>query len=282
MMATGTGTQPAEYLEALLGILVCPVDGSPLTVIRDACDRVVALRSRNGEYPVVDNVPCMIPDLVEGGDRNLALWRERQEQMWQDYQDGDEGVFSQGDEITDYIGEIIAQVGEGLCLDVGCGALPLPGYMATSSNQVKWIGIDPFIGDAARHFPFAQALGEYLPFRGDVFDSVLYGSTIYHQMDPIQSLERVRSAIKPDGRLYIWYEPRKMDGRYILWRVRQALGIPCNFSRSFRWAFTRKSLLSLLNRGGWAVEEEVLLCVRCPEYETCQDPAAYMVVARQA
>jgi SAM-dependent methyltransferase len=274
--------QPAEYLEALLGILVCPLDGSSLTVIRDACDRVVALRWRNGEYPVVDNIPRMIPNLGERGDRPLALWRERQEQMWHDYQEGDKGVFSQEDEITGYIGDIIAQAGEGLCLDVGCGVLPLPGYMAASSSQVQWIGIDPFFGDAARHFPFAQALGEYLPFRDDAFDGVLYGSTIYHQMDPIQSLARTRRAMKPNGRLYIWYEPRKIDGRYILWRARQALGLPCNFSQSYRWAFTRKSLLTLLKRGGWALEEEVLLCVRCPEYATCQDPAAYLVVARQA
>ena len=277
-----TATQPAEYLEALLRILVCPVDGSPLTIIRDAHGRVVALRSRNGEYPVVDNVPRMIPDLEERQDRSLALWQERQGKMWQNYQDGDDGVFSQGDEITDYIGEIIAQAGEGLWLDVGCGALPLPGYMATSTSQVAWIGIDPFFGDSDRHFPFAQALGEYLPFRPDSFDGMLYGSTIYHQMDPPQSLESARRVIKPDGRLYIWYEPQKIDGRYILWRARQALGLPCNFSQSYRWAFTRKSLFSMLNRGGWVVEEEVLLCVRCPEYATCKDPAAYLVTARQA
>jgi len=277
-----TATQPVEYLEALLMILVCPVDGSPLTIIRDACDRVVALRSRNGEYPVLDNVPRMIPELAQRADRSLVLWQERQHQMWQDYQDGDEGVFSQGDEITDYIGEIIAQAGESLCLDVGCGALPLPGYMVTSNSQVAWIGIDPFLGDADRHFPFAQAVGEYLPFRPDSFDAVLYGSTIYHQMDPPQSLERARRVIKPDGRLYVWYDPQKVDGRYILWRARQRLGLPRNFSQSFRWAFTRKSLLSLLKRGGWAVEEEVLLCIRCPEYATCQDPAAYLVVARKA
>jgi SAM-dependent methyltransferase len=159
--------------------------------------------------------------------------------------------------------------------------LPLPGYMAASSSQIRWIGIDPFFGDAARHFPFAQALGEYLPFRAGVFDGVLYASTIYHQMDPERSLERTRSVIKPDGRLYIWYEPQRIDGRYIIWRTRQALGWLCSYSRSHRWAFTRKSLRSLLVRAGWAVEEEVLLCVRCPEYATCRDPAAFLVIARR-
>jgi SAM-dependent methyltransferase len=275
-------TQPAEYLEELLGYLVCPVEGSPLTIHRDLNDQVVALRSRNGEYPVVENIPRLIPGLMEGTDRNLSLWRERQDQMWQDYQDGDEGVFSKEDEITGYIGEIIAQAGEGLCLDVGCGALPLPGYMVASSGQTRWIGIDPFLGDAARDFPFAQGLGEYLPFRADVFDGVLYASTIYHQMDPKQSLERTRRVIRPDGKLYIWYEPQQINGRYIVWKTRQALGWPCNYSRSFRWAFTRPSLRALLKRAGWEVDDEVLLCIRCPDYATCRDPAAYLVVARRA
>jgi uncharacterized protein YbaR (Trm112 family) len=278
-----SGTQSVEKLESLLEYLVCPVDGSPLSVIRDSYDQVVALRSLNGEYLVAGNVPRMIPDLMERAERRGArLWRKRQELMWQDYQDGDEGVFSQADEITDYIGEIIAQLGEGLCLDVGCGVLPLPGYMAASGRQVSWMGIDPFLGDTVRHFPFAQALGEYLPFRTDAFDGALFGSTIYHQMNPIQSLERTRSVVKPSGKLYIWYEPQRIGGRYIVWKARQSLGWPCNFNRSHRWAFTKGSLRSLLEQVGWVLEEEVLLCVRCPEYERCRDPAAYLAIARQA
>lgn len=276
------GTQPVEYLESLMGYLVCPVDGSPLSVIRDSCDQVVALRSLNGEYVVVGNIPRMIPDLTECADRKLHLWYKRQDQMWQDYQDGDEGVFSQEDEITDYVGEIIAQAGQGSCLDIGCGVLALPGYMAASSGQVRWVGIDPFLGDAARRFPFAQALGEYLPFRTDTFDGALFGSTIYHQMSPIQSLERARRVVKPSGKLYIWYEPQRIGGRYIVWKTRQALGWPCNFSRSYRWAFTRDSLRALLERAGWVVEEEIFLCVRCPGYATCKDPAAYLLAAQQA
>lgn len=282
MEDTGGSGQSPEHLEELLGYLACPIDGSPLTALRDAGGQVVALRSRNGKYPVINNVPCLIPDLSRDGDRDLQLWQERQDRMWQEYQAGDEDVFSEDDEVTRYVGEIIAQVGQGLYLDVGCGALPSLPYMRAAGDHVRWIGIDPFFGDAVRDFPFAQALGEYLPFRGQVFDGVLYGSTIYHQKDPRQSLVRTRRVIKPHGKLFVWYEPARRDARYLAWTIRLALGWPCNYSPSLRWAFTVQSLRSLLQQTGWSVEEEVLLCVRCPSYATCRHPEAYLVIASAA
>jgi len=65
------------------------------------------------------------------------------------------------------VGEIIARSGGGLTLDVGCGALALPVYMAASSGCAEWIGVDPFLGDAARQFPFVQGVGStFLSARG--------------------------------------------------------------------------------------------------------------------
>jgi len=271
-MEADQGKQSAAYLESLLEILACPIDpASTLTAIRNPSGRVVALRSQNGEYPVVDDVPCMIPALPVGTDRNLALWQEHQQQAWR---------FSEGDENTQYIGEIITQTSGGLFLDVGCGVLPSPGYMAASGSEVKWIGIDPLLGDIARHFPFVQALGEYLPFRDHTFDGVLYASTIYHQMDPRRSLERARRVVRPDGKLYVWYDSDRIDGRYMVWKIRQMLGWPCHYSKMARWAFTRSSLRSLLKQTGFAVEEEVLLCVKCPDYPTCRRPTQFLVIAR--
>jgi len=76
------GIQPAAYLATLLEILACPIDPSrPVTPIRDPGGQVVALRSlrsQNGEYPVVNNVPCMMPALLARPDRNLTLWQEHQ------------------------------------------------------------------------------------------------------------------------------------------------------------------------------------------------------------
>ena len=49
---------------------------------------------------VRDNVRCMIPALLVGTDRNLALWQEHRQQRWQDYQEGKRSFFSEGDEKT--------------------------------------------------------------------------------------------------------------------------------------------------------------------------------------
>ncbi len=225
--------QSAAYLATLLEILACPIDpASPVTPIRGSDDQVVALRSQNGEYPVVDNVPRMIPPLLAGTDRNQALWQEHQQQRWQDYQEGKRSFFSEGDEKTQYLAEIIAQAGRGLFLDVGCGVLPSPGYMTASGSDVNWIGIDPLLGDVARHFPFVQGVGEYLPFQDYTFDGVLYASTIYHQEDPRRSLQRARRVIRPHGKLYVWYEADRIDRRYLAWKIRQMLGLALSLLRA--------------------------------------------------
>lgn len=273
--------QVPEYLAELLPYLACPVDASPLTPVRDEGRRVVALQSASSEYPVSGNVPCLIPNLDPGSDRSQALWLGRQDQMWQNYLDGDRGVFSNDDEVTEYLGEILLRTGRGLFLDVGCGALPLPPYMSASDDQIRWIGIDPFLGDTARQFPFVQAMGEYLPFGDGIFDGALYASTIYHQQDPRRSLEQAWRAVKPGGQLYVWYEPPRLDARYLFWKARQALGWPCPYNRSYRWAFTQRSLHSLLARTGWSVEDEILLCTRCPEYPECPATGEFLVIARR-
>jgi SAM-dependent methyltransferase len=272
--------QSAEFLAELLAYLACPVDGSPLTAVRDAEGETVALQSKNGEYPVVNNVPNMMPPPDRSPDRTLRLWREGQERMWQNYEGGDEGVFSTEDEVTAYLGEILAQNTSGVFLDVGCGALPAPPYMAASKDHLRWFGIDPFFGNSARAFPFAQGMGEYLPFADGALDGALFCSTIYHQRDPGESLRRARQAVKPRGRLYVSFDAHRVNARYVLWRARQALGWPCRYDKSYRWAFTRESLGALLQGTGWVLEEEVLLCTRCPEYGTCENPAAWLVVGR--
>jgi SAM-dependent methyltransferase len=274
-------SQSEDSLQFLLQYLACPIDPDhPLVAVWDAAGQVVALRAGEREYPVVNNIPCMLPDLSGGFAPGVAPWQKHQDEKWQDYQAGEEGVFSSDNSVTRYAGEIIDQQGDGLFLDVGCGALPLPIYMAASTGHIAWVGIDPFFGDAARHFPFVQAIGESLPFRPAVFDGVLYASTIFHQLDPRRSLEGTRRVLKPQGRLYIWHEPPKDRLRYVVWRVQRALGWPRRYNRLYQWAFTRQSLGSLLRQPGFTLEREVLLCTRCSSYGKCKEPGEFLMVAR--
>jgi len=273
--------QPVEHLESLLEVLACPLDNSvPLSAVRNAAGEVVALRSRDAEYPVVRNVPCLIPGLLEGARGDLPLWQAHQKKMWREYQDGDEGVFThENNEIGRHVGEIITRAGGGLYLDVGCGARAWPVYMVSSSECVKWIGVDPFLGDAARQFPFVQGLGEYLPFRRGVFDGALYASTIYHMLDPGRSLKRVHSVLKPAGRLFVWYTASRLGRKYLVWRGRQALGLAAMYSADYQWAFTPRALRTELRKAGFAAVENVHLCRSCTDWATCKHRSEHLMIA---
>lgn len=276
-------SQPAEYLESLLDYLACPLDNTlPLSAVRNAAGKVVALKSRNAEYPVVHNIPCLIPKLEESTKGELPLWQWRQKRMWQEYQDGSEGIFtSEGNTMGRQVGEIITRSGGGRYLDVGCGAMVRPVYIAASSGYVDWIGVDPFLGDNARQFPFVQGLGEYLPFRWEVFDGALYASTIYHQLDPRRSLRRVRSLLKPNGKLFIWYTASRVGRKYLIWRGLRALGFARLYDEDYLWAFTRKSMRTLLEGTGFAVEDEIFLCESCPDFTMCDHASEYLTIAHR-
>lgn len=278
-----TADQPVEYLESLLETLACPLDNSiPLSAVRNDAGEVVALRSRDAEYPVVRNVPCLFPGLGEGAGGDLLLWQAHQRKMWQEYQDGDEGIFTaEGHTMGRHVGEIIARSGRGLYLDVGCGALACPAYMAASSGRVEWIGVDPFLGDAARQFPFVQGLGEYLPFLREVFDGALYAGTIYHLLDPRRSLRRVHSILKPKGKLFAWYTASRLGRKYLIWRGLRALGFARMYDEDYQWAFTPKSLQIQLERAGFALEDNVFLCEVCSDFSTCKHPSEYLAIAHR-
>jgi uncharacterized protein YbaR (Trm112 family) len=275
-------SQSVEFLESLLEILTCPLDNSiPLSVVRDDSDNVIALKSRDDVYPVVHNIPCLIPKLGDSAKGDLPLWQTHQSKMWRDYKDGDNGIFTyDNNEIGRYVGEIIAQTGGGLYLDVGCGARPLPVYMASSSKCVQWIGIDPLLGDAVRKFPFVQGMGEYIPFQAEIFDGALYASTIYHQLDPQRSLRRVHNILKPKGKLFIWYTPCRSRWNYAVWKGLRIFGHTRMFNDDYQWAFTPRALQIQLRRAGFFVQKIIFLCEFCSDFSTCKAPNEYLAIAQ--
>jgi len=271
-----------QYLGQLLEYLASPLDNSlSLTASRTPESKVVALKSKEGQYPVIDAIPRMIPDLGQIREGDLATWQDQLDLTLENVRNGGESFFTAEDaHMGRSVGEIIAETGEGLFLDVGCGTLPLPGYMATSSDAVTWMGIDPIVGEAPRQFPFVQALGEYIPFRPKVFDGLLYAWTIDHLADPLRSLRRAFSIIKPHGTLYVWYGWSRVDLNYVVWRIMRMFGSARHYNEYFQWGFTPRSLRALLKRAGFTVERDILLCERCPEYGTCDEPGESLVIAR--
>jgi hypothetical protein len=191
--------QPEEYLDVLLPCLAPPAplrlwrEGSPpaLAPIRAPGGEVLALRSGERQYPVVNNVPCLLPD---PGERKRGTWRRWEALLsrWCQAFGGQPGEEpSAGDDpVAACVGRKIGRSAGGLVLDVGCGTLSLPPHVDACRETVDWIGIDPVLGGVARRFPFVQGLGEHLPFRSGVFDGALYSLVLSNLLDPLQSMRQ--------------------------------------------------------------------------------------------
>jgi SAM-dependent methyltransferase len=91
----------------------------------------------------------------------------------------------------------------GVVLDVGCGTQRLPTYADTSA--CRFVGIDPLPGEPEREFEFVQGLGEYLPFRDDSFDQVLFATSLDHMLVPRRALAEARRIVRPGGAVNVWF-----------------------------------------------------------------------------
>jgi len=92
----------------------------------------------------------------------------------------------------------------GRTLDVGCGTgRNLPLY----ASGVRVVGLDPSVeavGRARRrapHVPLVLASAEALPFRAQVFDTVVSSLVFCSVPEPARGLAEVRRVLRPGGRL---------------------------------------------------------------------------------
>ncbi len=93
----------------------------------------------------------------------------------------------------------------GSILDVGCGPQKKPTHMKYCGNEnAFFVGIDPLIGEQPREFAFVQGLAEYLPLRENIFDQVLFVTTLDHFIDPKLPLLEALRVMKKDGGIFVW------------------------------------------------------------------------------
>lgn len=94
---------------------------------------------------------------------------------------------------------------QGIVIDIGVGPQKLPTHFEFTKNKnVQFIGIDPLVGKQPRDFNFIQGLGEYLPFKDNFFDQVLFVTTLDHFIDPVIALLEAKRVLKPEGEICIW------------------------------------------------------------------------------
>jgi len=99
-------------------------------------------------------------------------------------------------EFCNYHGEI---------LDIGCGPHKVPSYIKFKRNEeAKYYGIDILVGEQPKEHNFVQAMGEHLPYRDDLFDITISGTSILHYVSPVAGIKEALRVTKPDGYLCIW------------------------------------------------------------------------------
>ena len=98
----------------------------------------------------------------------------------------------------------LAAGARGRTLDVGCGT---GRGLARYSRDVRLIGLDPAWDSLARarrrapRVPLVQGSAEALPFRDDVFDTVVSSLVFCTVPEPARGLAEVKRVLRPDGRL---------------------------------------------------------------------------------
>ena len=186
-------------------LLVCPVCHTtlPLDVIRrdgqgacSACERRFAYA--RGIYQLI---PFPIPH--RGIRRRWDTWLKLQENGLLSYTEDPKNNLSVGGRQDVAAFAKFARV-SGRVLDIGCGPQSIPAYW-TSPQDGELVGIDPLLGREEHSFPFVQGIGEYLPFRDEVFDQVLIASSLDHALRPRQVLQEARRVLKPTGHLVLWF-----------------------------------------------------------------------------
>jgi SAM-dependent methyltransferase len=187
-------------LESLAEFLACPVCHYSL----DEGASGVSCGSCGRHYTITDGVLDFLPDPVPDNDvaEHWPLWEQLEHNASIAYDNDPQGNLS----ITprdDYAAFAEFARLDGIVLDVGCGPQKFPWY--GSSVRGTLIGIDPLLGRVPRGFAFVRGVAEYLPFREEAFDRVLFATSIDHVLVPARALSEAGRVAKRGGEICIWF-----------------------------------------------------------------------------
>jgi len=93
---------------------------------------------------------------------------------------------------------------EGRVLDVGCGPQPWPAYFRGHTARTRFVGVDPLIEGSSAQYLQLRAVAEYLPFVSDVFDHVVFATSLDHFVDPVRALGEARRTCRLNGQIDLW------------------------------------------------------------------------------
>jgi len=136
--------------------------------------------------------------------KDIRLWRKLQENGEIAYRLAPEASCSiAGRTDVEAWGEFVKRVLGSRVLDIGCGPYLRPPYL--NGTRVSYIGIDPLLPYQKCDVGFAQAIGEYLPFRDATFDTVIIAGSLDHVLSESAVLSEAYRCLMDNGHLLVWY-----------------------------------------------------------------------------
>lgn len=93
-------------------------------------------------------------------------------------------------------------------LDIGCGIMDLPGYLAVKNvAYLELIGLDP-IDDNTFGGMRLVAVSEYIPLQDATIDTIVFATSFDHVCDIDRTLAETRRILSSEGRVLVWMSDR--------------------------------------------------------------------------
>ena len=112
------------------------------------------------------------------------------------------------DEVKNFRNYIRSFLKPGILLDVGCGILPMPGYLDfEDKSKFEFYGLDP-IDDKSFSGMRVVGCAEYMPFADAQFDGVVLATSLDHVCSPEKTIAECHRTLTVGGRVLIWMSDR--------------------------------------------------------------------------
>lgn len=217
--------------DKLFPLLRTPGGGSKITMKDQS--RLVAASGE--EYPVKDNVLCLIAEAERGRDLGDDRFYEEKPFGIRDWSDADEveaGVEVEFKELA-----ALTQK-DALTADIGCGSgrisnyLSIKGFSNVLSLDYSYASVKMVEENSRNLCVWGNALE--LPLATNAFDLVITTGVIHHTPDPVRAFAESARVLKPGGRFYV--KLRNIHSPYgYLFKTYGAVLRFCEARDSLRW-----------------------------------------------
>jgi SAM-dependent methyltransferase len=140
---------------------------------------------------------------------------------------------------------------DGFALDIGCGSGTFLSFLKHHGWRVQGVDLSRKAADVAKKaFDIDVFVGEIdeLPFPPGTFDFINMSHVLEHVFDPLETIEKVRTLLKPDGVLYIEVPNYQSYGQKISKQYWYGWETPRHL-----YTFSPSNLKTLVQSGGFEV-----------------------------